>query len=102
MRTTFRPLVSPPPLLTRREQDVLHGLAQGLPNKALARWLGISESTVATHLKALFQKLKVHNRVQAVQKGAEMGWFTHFPTRRLAPGRKRPRLHAVASQKSPK
>lgn len=102
MRTTRRALVPLPSLLTRREQDVLHGLAQGFTNKEMARWLCVSEQTVASHLKALFRKLEVHNRVQAVRMGEELGLLAHRITRSAVPGRERPRPHLGALQKSPK
>ena len=55
-----------PPLLTARQADVLHLLARGLPNKLIARELGLSEGTVKVHLLAVFRALAVHNRTQAV------------------------------------
>ena len=51
--------------LTRREQEVLRLLAQGLSNKAMARLLVISEKTIEFHLKNLFEKLNVTSRIAA-------------------------------------
>ncbi|WP_049623272.1 LuxR C-terminal-related transcriptional regulator [Frateuria defendens] len=53
-------------LLTERQIDVLRLLAQGKPNKVIARDLGISEGTVKIHLAAIFRALNVRNRVEAV------------------------------------
>lgn len=53
-------------LLTDRQMGVLHLLAQGKPNKVIARDLGISEGTVKIHLAAIFRALNVRNRVEAV------------------------------------
>lgn len=53
-------------LLTDRQADVMRLLAQGKPNKVIARDLGISEGTVKIHLAAIFRALNVRNRVEAV------------------------------------
>jgi DNA-binding NarL/FixJ family response regulator len=54
------------PGLTGRQMDVLRLLARGLPNKAIARELGVSEGTVKVHLLAVFRVLDVRNRTAAV------------------------------------
>lgn len=55
--------------LTPRECDILkliaQGLAQGLPNKMIARKLMITESTVKVHVKHLLKKMKLKSRVEA-------------------------------------
>jgi DNA-binding NarL/FixJ family response regulator len=50
---------------TTREQEVLQMLGTGLPNRAIARRLGISERTVKAHLTSVFQRLGVADRTQA-------------------------------------
>jgi DNA-binding NarL/FixJ family response regulator len=45
---------------------VLALLLEGLPNKLIARRLGISEKTVKTHLTCVFRQIGVTDRVQAV------------------------------------
>lgn len=52
--------------LTTRQHDVLRLLGQGMPNKLIARELGISEGTVKVHLLAVFRVLNVRNRTAAV------------------------------------
>ncbi|HZQ62878.1 MAG TPA: response regulator transcription factor, partial [Casimicrobiaceae bacterium] len=52
--------------LTSRQLEVLRLLAQGLPNKAIARELGVSDGTVKVHLLAVFRALNVRNRTAAV------------------------------------
>jgi DNA-binding NarL/FixJ family response regulator len=51
--------------LTERELDVLRCVAGGLPNKLIARELGISEKTVKAHLTRVFQQIGVSDRTQA-------------------------------------
>ena len=55
-----------PPGLTARQVDVLRLLAQGKPNKLIARELGVTEGTVKVHLLAVFRALDVRNRTSAV------------------------------------
>lgn len=59
--------------LTERELEVLHKLAEGLTNKAIAQSLGISENTVKFHVNSLFQKLKVQSRTEAVVHAVRAG-----------------------------
>ena len=51
--------------LTAREREVLGYLAQGLPNKLIARKMGISEKTVKTHLGSVFATIGVSDRTSA-------------------------------------
>ena len=53
------------PELTPREREVLDLLADGLPNKLIARRLEISEKTVKAHLTNVFQRIGVTDRTQA-------------------------------------
>ena len=64
---------APPAALTAREAQVLALLAEGLVNKEIAARLGISRHTVKTHLAALFHKLGVTTRAEAVAAGARAG-----------------------------
>jgi DNA-binding NarL/FixJ family response regulator len=59
--------------LTPRELDVLRELARGLPNKAVARALGISEHTVKYHTGSIFAKLGARSRTEAVTLAARRG-----------------------------
>ena len=52
--------------LTPAQMRVLHGLAAGRLNKQIAYDMGISEATVKAHVTAIFRKLDVINRTQAV------------------------------------
>lgn len=53
-------------VLSPREQEVLHSLAQGKRNKEIAVELGVSVGTVKTHLRHIFRKLTVADRTAAV------------------------------------
>lgn len=55
-------------LLTRREADVLHQMAQGRTNADIAQTLVISEGTVKFHVKNILRKLQVANRSEATAK----------------------------------
>lgn len=68
---------SPPPRLpeplTPRELDVLHLVAEGLPNKTIARRLAISEHTVKFHMNGILGKLNAQSRTQAVINAGRAG-----------------------------
>jgi DNA-binding NarL/FixJ family response regulator len=55
-------------LLTQREREVYDLLAKGMTNKEIADTLVITNNTVKRHLKAIFEKLDVHNRSGAISK----------------------------------
>jgi DNA-binding NarL/FixJ family response regulator len=59
--------------LSPRQLDVLRLLIEGRPNKLICRELDLSESTVKTHLAAIFRKLDVNSRTQAVVAAAHLG-----------------------------
>lgn len=59
--------------LTERESTVLEALVQGKRNKDIAGELFITERTVKYHVNALFTKLRVQNRTQAVRAAVEQG-----------------------------
>jgi DNA-binding NarL/FixJ family response regulator len=63
-------VVSP---LTSREQDVLRLVATGIPNKAIALQLGISEHTVKFHVGAILGKLGAASRTEAVTVAVRAG-----------------------------
>lgn len=60
--------------ISQRQQEVLQRLAQGKSNKLIARELGISDTTVKSHVQAVFDLLDVHSRTQAVFELARLGW----------------------------
>lgn len=62
--------------LTPREVQVLELLAEGLPNKAIAARLAISDQTVKFHVSAICGKLGAANRTDAVRRAARRGLIT--------------------------
>lgn len=59
--------------LSPRQLEVLRLLIEGKSNKLICRALALSESTVKTHLAAIFRKLKVETRTQAVVAAVQLG-----------------------------
>lgn len=59
--------------LTPRELQILELIAGGLSNKEIAERIFVSENTVKTHSRRLFEKLNARRRTQAVQAGKALG-----------------------------
>jgi len=72
-RDGFAEQAGTPRLLTPREVEVLAAVGEGHSNKAIARRLGISAHTVKYHLEAVFAKLGVRSRAEAVTRGLRLG-----------------------------
>src|SRR5207247_2957466 len=62
--------------LTPREIQVLELLAEGLPNKAIADRLHISDQTVKFHVSSISGKLGAANRTDAVRRAVRRGLIT--------------------------
>jgi DNA-binding NarL/FixJ family response regulator len=54
--------------LSPREREILELLAQGLPNKEIARRVGVNDGTVRWHLRHVYDKLHVRSRTEAALK----------------------------------
>lgn len=59
--------------LSARELEVLRHLGRGMSNSDLGKILGVSEHTIKSHLKAVFGKLGVADRAEAVARAYELG-----------------------------
>lgn len=59
--------------LTPRELDILWGIAKGLTYNEIAERLGLSRHTVPTHIKAIYRKLQVQTRGEAVYEAIQQG-----------------------------
>ena len=61
--------------LTARERAVLRLVAAGVPSREIATQLGISYTTVRSHIRSLGHKLDVHSKLEAIAKARELGLF---------------------------
>lgn len=59
--------------LTTRQVEILKYLGQGWSNKSIAETTGLSEGTVKVHVAAVFNALRVNNRVDAARAGRRLG-----------------------------
>ena len=64
------------PALTDREREILGLIAQGHPNPSIARRLSLSPKTVANYVSAIFTKLQVADRAEAMIRAREAGLGT--------------------------
>ncbi len=65
--------------LTRREIEVLSLIAQGFSSKETADVLFVSKRTVDFHLANIYDKLQVHNRIQAFRAATRLGLIPFEP-----------------------
>ena len=61
------------PTLTGREREVLERVAAGATNREIAAELHLSPHTIKEHTSALYRKLSVRNRAEAVQRAQRLG-----------------------------
>ena len=61
--------------LTEREEEVLELMVRGLIKKEIADQLAVSYHTIDTHLRHIYQKMRVHTRTGAVAKAMKKGLF---------------------------
>ena len=64
------------PELSARERDVMYWIAQGKSNSAIAQILGVSQHTVGTYIKRIFEKLDATDRVSATVRALKAGLIT--------------------------
>ena len=69
------PVTASKTTLTPREKEVLDLMALGLPNKAIALRLGVSENTAKFHVGTILGKLNAASRTEAVMAAARRGWL---------------------------
>jgi LuxR family transcriptional regulator, maltose regulon positive regulatory protein len=60
-------------VLTTREMDILRAMANGLSNKEIGQKLFISAGTVKAHSAAIYRKLEVLNRTEAIARAKDLG-----------------------------
>lgn len=59
--------------LTAREKEVLRLMAEGISSRDIASRLGISYTTVRTHIRSLGSKLGVHSKLEAIVRARDLG-----------------------------
>jgi two-component system response regulator DesR len=64
---------APPPRLTAREREVLGEIATGATNREIGERLYLSPHTIKEHTSAIYRKLEVRNRAEAVQHAQRLG-----------------------------
>jgi DNA-binding NarL/FixJ family response regulator len=71
-RTRPDPSAAPTP----REREILECIAKGLSYAEVATALGISAYTVGDHIKAIYRKLAVNSKTEAIFEGRQKGWLS--------------------------
>lgn len=61
--------------LTERESEVLQLVSEGKTTKEIASQLYLSHGTVRNYISIILEKLNVTNRIEAISRFKEMGWF---------------------------
>jgi DNA-binding NarL/FixJ family response regulator len=61
--------------LTAREIEVLQLIARGFKGTEVARLLAVARSTVASHIKSIYQKLDIHNRAEAAAAAVRLNLY---------------------------
>jgi len=74
-RVLLRALAGRANVLTHRECEVLHEVAEGLTNAEIAEHLGMSPATVKTHLDRVYNKTGTEHRAAAVARALRQGWI---------------------------
>ena len=69
----LRPTLGEPPVLSRREAEVLTWVARGKSNASIGSILGISPHTVDAHLRRIYLKMGVFDRISAALRGPGFG-----------------------------
>jgi PAS domain S-box-containing protein len=66
---------SPGPDLSRVEKEILGYLVEGLPNRAIAEQVHLSQNTIKFHVSQMLDKLAVSNRTELARKATQEGWL---------------------------
>ncbi|WP_136254733.1 LuxR C-terminal-related transcriptional regulator [Onishia niordana] len=81
-RNAYRPVCG----LTHREMEIISLLSSGASNTDIADKLFVSEHTVKSHLYNIFKKIKVHNRIQAMNWARQNIATTPVPLKKILTG----------------
>jgi DNA-binding NarL/FixJ family response regulator len=72
-RNDLKPADVPFPELTPREREILERIARGESNGAIATQFGLAPKTVGNHVSAIFAKLRVASRAEAIVRARDEG-----------------------------
>lgn len=61
--------------LTERETEVIQLVSEGKTTKEIAKQLFLSHGTVRNYISIILEKLQVNNRIEAISRFKELGWF---------------------------
>ena len=64
------------PGLTKMQAQVLQGIIDGMTTTQMAKSMELSENTINTHIKAIYNSLGVHSRALAIKKAIENRWIS--------------------------
>ncbi len=64
---------TPQVALTEREKDILNLITKGYKRNEIASLLNISNNTVGTHVRRIYEKLSVHSNIEATQEAVQLG-----------------------------
>ena len=78
-RIAARASVGDDEALTSREREIVVLMGEGLPNKQIARRLGIQNATVKNHVHSILGKLGVSRRAEVAAQLFQSGWSTSSP-----------------------
>jgi DNA-binding NarL/FixJ family response regulator len=67
------PAAAGAPALSEREREVLNLVVKGLSNAEIAKMLAVAPTTVASHVRSIYQKLDVHSRGEVVYEAMQLG-----------------------------
>ncbi len=76
-----------PELFTRQEFRVLELICQARTNRQIATRLGITEKTAKNYVQAIFRKLSVHSRTEAILLAVQHQWFASVEQQKPEPAR---------------
>ena len=61
--------------LTKKEQEILPWVVEGLSNKEISKRFSRSERTIENHIASIFKKLNVHSRMEALLRAKNEPWL---------------------------
>ena len=63
------------PRLTQREKQILEQVATGGRADSIAETMGITVNTLRTHVRNIYKKLNVKNKIELINRASDMGYI---------------------------